>query len=361
MKGLVIKAIIFAEKLNMSKAYSLHIKDIQRATEKAVKIIFDVPQSLQQEFTFQPGQYLNLETTIDGETVRRSYSICSSPSEELAVAVKELEGGVFSTYANRTLKTGDTLAVFPPEGNFLLQPAGNADTYCAFAAGSGITPILSMINQVLKEGKNKFVLVYGNRSPEETMFLEDLLSLQKQYPERLFVEYIYSRKQAEGATFGRIERATINYVLKNKYAGVGFAQFLLCGPEEMINHAQEVLLENEVKEEQIAFELFHSTEEGEDVAKEGFSEIEICVDDESYTFSMNQQDVILDAALEKDIDAPYSCQGGICSSCVAKVVEGKAKMRKNQILTDEEVEEGLILTCQAHPISNRIVIDYDDV
>jgi ring-1,2-phenylacetyl-CoA epoxidase subunit PaaE len=193
------------------------------------------------------------------------------------------------------------------------------------------------------------------------MFLDDLLALQKAYPEHLFLESIYSRTQAEGATFGRIERSTINYLMKNKYAGVDFAQFLLCGPEEMIYHAKEVLLENKIKENRISFELFHSTEEGEDVAKEGFSEIEVRVDDESYNFSMNQQDVILDAALNEDIDAPYSCQGGICSSCVAKVVEGTAKMRKNQILTDEEVEEGLILTCQAHPTSSRIVVDYDDV
>jgi len=355
------KSYYFCRK-KMSNSYSLPIKYIQRETEKAVKIVFDVPQSLQNEFAFQPGQYVNLETEIENESVRRSYSICSSPSEELAVAIKELEGGVFSSFANQKLKKGDTLTVFPPEGNFLLKDSEKTKTYAAFAAGSGITPVLSMIKEVLQnETDAKFVLVYGNRSPEETMFLEELLSLQKQHPNRLFVDYLYSRKQAEGATFGRIERSSINYILKKKYARVSFTQFLLCGPEEMILHLQEVLQENGVPADRISFELFYSTREGENVAKKGFSEIEIRVDDESFSFSMNQQDVILDAALDRDIDAPYSCQGGICSSCVAKVVEGKAKMRKNQILTDEEVEEGLILTCQAHPISDKIIIDYDDV
>ena len=345
----------------MSKSYSLKIKDIIRETEKAVQLVFEVPQALKEEFKFKSGQYVNLETKIKGETVRRSYSICASPNEDLAVAIKELEGGIFSSYANQDLKVGEPVDVFSPEGNFLLEASEKETTYIAFAAGSGITPILSMIKTILKEGKHKFVLVYGNRSPKETMFLEELLSLQQQHPERFFVEYIYSRKQAENSTFGRIERSTINYVLKNKYANVTFKQYLLCGPEEMIYHTQEVLQENGVEKDAIAFELFHSTEEGEDVAKEGFSEIEVRVDDETYTFSMNQQDVILDAALHEDIDAPYSCQGGICSSCVAKVVEGQAKMRKNQILTDEEVEDGLILTCQAHPTSAKIIIDFDDV
>lgn len=170
----------------MSKSHSLSIKEIKRETEKAVRLIFDVPQALQDEFAFQPGQYVNLETKIKDESVRRSYSICAAPDEDLAVAIKELDGGVFSTYANQNLKAGDQLVVFPPEGNFLLAPSAEETTYMAFAAGSGITPILSMVKQVLKEEKHKFVLVYGNRSPEETMFLEELLSLQKQHPERFF-------------------------------------------------------------------------------------------------------------------------------------------------------------------------------
>lgn len=345
----------------MSSSYTLRIQEIKRETEKAIQLIFEITTALQSTFAFQAGQYLSLETSIDSQNVRRSYSICSATHEALAVAIKELPGGKFSTYANRHLKVGDSLQVFPPEGNFLLQASIQQVTYCAFAAGSGITPILSMIKETMQYTPHQFLLVYGNRSPEETMFLQDLLALQKQYPERLFIEFLYSRKQAEGSKFGRIERSTINYVLKNKYAAVDFAQYLLCGPEEMIHLAKEVLQEKGIEPSKISFELFYSSREGEEVAKEGFSEIEIRVDDDTFTFVMNQKEVILDAALAQDIDAPYSCQGGICSSCVAKVVEGEAKMRKNQILTDEEVEEGLILTCQAHPISSKIIIDYDDV
>lgn len=345
----------------MSTLYTLAVKAVERITPKSVKVVFDIPDKHKEAFQFEAGQYVNLETSINGEKVRRSYSICAAPSEDLSVGIKELDGGVFSTYANQQLKAGNQLDVFAPEGSFLLQPISAEEYYIAFAAGSGITPILSMVKQVLHHQEGKFVLVYGNRSPEETMFLDELLDLQKQFAERFFVEYLYSRKQADNATFGRIERSTTNYILKNKYANLSFKQYLLCGPEEMIYHLQDVLKENNVDSDRISFELFHSTKEGEDVAKEGFTEIEIRVDDESYSFSMNQKEVILDAALNQDIDAPYSCQGGICSSCVAKVVEGEAKMRKNQILTDEEVEEGLILTCQAHPVSKTIVIDYDDV
>lgn len=345
----------------MSTSYTLGIKEIKRITEKAVQVVFDIPQNIKNEFVFQAGQYVNLEAFIDGKSIRRSYSICAAPNEELSVAIKELQGGVFSSFANQQLNAKDTLEVFPPEGNFLLKPTTANDYYIAFAAGSGITPILSMVKKVMQEDESKFVLVYGNQSPEKSMFLDELLELQKEHPERFFVDYLYSRKQAEGATFGRIERSTVNYILRNKYANINFKQYLLCGPEEMIYHLQEVLQENNISKELVSFELFHSTIEGEEVAKSGFTEIEIRVDDMSYNFSMNQKDVILDAALNEDIDAPYSCQGGICSSCVAKVVEGEAKMRKNQILTDEEVEEGLILTCQAHPVSEKIIIDYDDV
>ncbi|MGM0635700.1 MAG: 2Fe-2S iron-sulfur cluster-binding protein [Bacteroidota bacterium] len=348
----------------MSDFHSLKVKDIIRETEQAVRIIFDVPAELSETYNYTAGQYLTLKTELNGEECRRSYSICSGPGEDLSVAVKEIENGVFSTFANRKLKKGDLMDVFPPEGKFILETdKNNQKTYAAFAAGSGITPVMAMIKSVLEqEPESKFVLVFGNKSPELSIFHQELLSLQKENPERLFIEFVYSETKTENAKFGRIEKPTINYVIKNKYKALEFDHFYLCGPEEMIHHISDVLQENKVEEENISFELFHTKEDGEvPIAAEGTSHIKVIVDDEEFEFDMDQEEVILDAALQEEIDAPYSCQGGICSSCVAKIREGKATMRKNQILTDEEVEEGLVLTCQAQPTTSSVVVDYDDV
>jgi ring-1,2-phenylacetyl-CoA epoxidase subunit PaaE len=222
---------------------------------------------------------------------------------------------------------------------------------------------MSIIKTALTEEEHsKFVLVYGNRTPEETIFFKELLELQASYPDRFFVEFVYSRTQNENSFFGRIERSTVNFVMKNKFKGHNFSDVYLCGPEEMIDLVSEVLQENNLPKENIHFELFSSSEEGEvETVLEGKTQITVMVDDEETTFVMDQKTRILDAVLDQDLDAPYSCQGGICSSCIARITEGKAEMAKNQILTDDEVEEGLTLTCQAHPTTPTIRIDYDDV
>lgn len=351
----------------MQNFHSLPIKEIIRETPKAVSLVFDVPHHLADIFSFTAGQYITIKTEIDGKEIRRSYSICSSPtSGELKIGVKEVDGGQFSPIVNNKLKAGDTLNIFPPEGKFIFEPDPQTPThknYAAFVAGSGITPVLSIVKTALSEEEHsKFVLVYGNKTPQETMYFRELLELQAEFPHRLFVEFVYSQAQDKDAFFGRIEKSTVNYVLRNKFKGHHFNEIYLCGPELMINLVSDVLKENNVPKECIHFELFTSTEEGEiDVKLEGNSTITITVDDEETTFEMSQKSTILDAALEKDLDAPYSCQGGICSSCVARVTEGHAEMAKNQILTDGEIAEGLILTCQAHPTSPTIKVDYDDV
>jgi len=346
----------------MSNFYTLSVKDIKRLTDKAVRLSFAIPEELQALYAFIPGQYVSLETIINGEKIRRSYSICSSPEEELAVAVKEIEGGVFSSYANQQLKVGDTLEVHPPEGNFKLEASATPQKYVAFAAGSGITPILSMLQSTLKQSpESEFVLVYGNKSKADAMFIEDLRQLKETYANRFQFIEVYSRTQELNAKFGRIEKPIVNYVLKNMYKEVDFDAYFLCGPEEMIHTASTTLQENGVAKEKIQFELFFSAAKGDVQTKDGTTAINVKVDDETFSFSMPQDQVILDAVLAQDIDAPYSCQGGICSSCVAKVTTGKAVMKKNQILTDEEVEEGLILTCQAVPVTSEINIDYDDL
>ena len=348
----------------MNKFYSLNIKEIIRETQEAVSLSFDVPDNLKEMFSFKAGQYITIKTNIEGKEVRRAYSLCSAPNaNEYKVTVKEVKGGTFSVLANNKLKAGDVLDVHPPEGKFIFEPSNSRHNYAAFVAGSGITPVLSIIKTVLtEESQSKFILVYGNKTPDDTIFFKELLKLQLAYPERLFIEFVYSRTQEENAHFGRIETSTVNYVLKNKFDELDFEKFYLCGPELMINSVSEVLLKNGIDKEKILFELFTSNDSGEIEADlEGKTKLSILVDDEETTFSMDKKGTVLDAALENDLDVPYSCQGGICSSCIARIIEGKAEMAKNQILTDSEIEEGLILTCQAHPTTPTLKVNYDDV
>jgi len=347
----------------MSHFHTLSVKSINRQTPKAVQVFFEIPNDLNNAFKFEPGQYITLETKIEDENIRRSYSICTTPEEGLAVVVKAIDDGVFSNFANRKLKEGDKLEVMPPEGHFVINNQKEDSNYCAFVAGSGITPVMSLVKSVLKRNSSsKFVLVYGNKSPEQTIFFNEILELQKDYPERLFVENIYSETQEDNSLFGRIEKPTVNYVLKNKYKGVDFDEYLICGPEPMIDNVQEVLKENGIAEDAIKYELFYSEKDGEEIEHtDGKTKLTIIVDDEEHELIMDQDEVILNAILEKDIDVPYSCQGGVCSSCLAQIKSGTAKMRKNQILTDEEVAQGLILTCQAQPQTPEVTVDYDDI
>ncbi|MBZ9630882.1 ferredoxin--NADP reductase [Salegentibacter sp. LM13S] len=348
----------------MSQFFPLEIKEVIRETPQAVSLSFKIPENLKEEFKFDAGQYITIKIKLGDEELRRAYSLCSAPnSGEFKVTVKEVEGGKFSVIANNKLKAGDVLEVHPPEGKFILKPTGEARHYAAFAAGSGITPVLSIIKTVLaEEPKSRFVLTYGNKSPKDTIFFKELLELQAKFPDRLFIEFVYSRTREDDSHFGRIETSTVNFVVKNKFKDHPFDAFYLCGPEEMINQVSDVLKQNGVTEDKILYELFTTEETGAiETNVEGQTELTIMVDDEETTFSMDTKETVLDAALGHDLDVPYSCQGGICSSCIARIVEGKAEMRKNQILTDEEIEEGLILTCQAQPLTPKLKVDYDDV
>ena len=352
----------------MSHFHKLTVKNIHRETDKAVSISFNVPADLKETFSYKAGQYITLKTTIEGHEVRRDYSLCSSPkSNELKVAVKEVEDGTFSAYANNKLQVGDTLEVASPKGRFVFTPNDKiTKNIAAFAAGSGITPVLSIIKCALEEEVNsKVILVYGNKTTKDTMFLNELLELQHTYKDRFSIQFVFSQADEEDSIFGRIEKSTVNYVMKNKHKNVEVDAFYLCGPEAMIHTVKDVLSEHEIPNDRVHFELFKAAkqeaiEEDSNVAS-GSTEITITVDDEDFTFTMSQKQSILEAALDEDIDAPYSCQGGICSSCIARITEGKAEMMKNQILTDEEIEEGLTLTCQAHPTTSTIKVDFDDV
>jgi|TARA_B110000211_G_scaffold211849_1_gene251049 ring-1,2-phenylacetyl-CoA epoxidase subunit PaaE len=348
----------------MNTFHKLSIKNRIQETANAVSLVFEVPENLKTNFSFKAGQYITLKATINGSEIRRAYSICSAPeSGELKIAIKTVDNGIFSTYATSQLKVGDVLEVHEPEGKFVLEPT-RSNNYLGMAAGSGITPVLSMIKAVLqREPSSSFTLIYGNKSSEETMFKAELDALSVTYDTRFNLHYVFSRQNEEGSLFGRIDKGHTNYFIKNIYKNWSFKTAFLCGPEEMIKTVSATLKENHYKESQILFELFTASvnEESSSQIKEGQTEVTVLLDDEEFTFTMKQTDDILAAALRNDVDAPYSCQGGVCSSCLAKVTEGKALMAKNNILTVDEVDDGFILTCQAHPITSKISIDYDDV
>lgn len=351
----------------MSSFYKLSVKNITRETAKAISISFNLPENLKNTFQFKAGQYITLKTEIEGNEVRRDYSLCVSPkSGELKVAVKEVKDGTFSAFANNTLKVGDTIEVAPPKGRFIFEPNDSKTKNIAlFAAGSGITPILSIIKCALEEEiHSKVILVYGNKTTDDTMFLNELLELQHEYKERFSIQFVFSQQDEDDSIFGRIEKSTVNYVMKNKHKHIEVDAYYLCGPEAMIHTVKNVLTDHGIDKDRIHFELFKAAKTAdvkEEKVASGTTSITITVDEDTTTFEMSQKQTILEAALDEDLDAPYSCQGGICSSCLARITEGEATMRQNNILTESEVAEGLILTCQAHPTTPTIVVDYDDV
>ena len=349
----------------MSDFHALKISDVQALTSNSVALTFEIPSNLQDTFSYIAGQYITLKHNHNGEELRRAYSISSAPSSgKLTVGIKKVPNGTFSVYANESIASGDTFEVMPPEGRFIFEADNTKKNIAAFAAGSGITPIMSIAQTVLESHpENTFVLVFGNQTPDETMYLSKIQELQQQYTDRFVVQHLYSRSQEDNALFGRIETSTVNFITKNKFKEVDFDAFYLCGPEEMINTVSDTLKKNGVSEDKILFELFTSSDTEDTLVEnlDGKTQVEVLVDDETFHVSMDKKELILDAVLKQDIDAPYSCQGGVCSSCIARVTEGKAEMVKNQILTDGEIAEGLILTCQAHPLTPTLKVDYDDV
>ena len=303
----------------MSAFYKLNISEIKRETSEAVSIVFNVPNELKDNYKFVAGQYLNLKLTLDGQEIRRAYSICSSPeSGELRISVKAVKNGVFSQFANTQLKVGDTLEIGTPEGKFTFEPNFEKQkNYAAFAAGSGITPVLSIVKSMMvSEPKSTFVLVYGNKSPEQTIFYNDLHELMLNNVGRFFVHYVYSQSKVYNENFGRIDKSIVNLVLNNKHKEKEFDKFYLCGPEAMINSVSEVLKEHNVADKNIKFELFTTTKTEKEIATSstGHTKVSMMVDGDFAAFEMSQKQTILEAALKNGIDAPYSCQGGICSS-----------------------------------------------
>ena len=356
----------FAQKfLCMSNFFTLEVSQVRKLTPDSVAVSLRVPEALRETFSFTAGQYVTFRHFREGEEIRRAYSIASRPGEaELTVGIKKVLGGIFSVYANDALRAGDSLEVMPPEGRFVYRPESSGTRVLALAAGSGITPIMSIIKTALAENsESRVVLVYGNRSPEETMFRAEIDQLKSEYDDRFTVYYLFSRGREEGSMFGRIEASTVNFITRNKHQDLSFDRFYLCGPQAMIEMAEETLVGQGVPKERILHELFAAADVADTLKEEldGKTELTVTLDGVLHQLVMDQKSLVLDAVLRAKIDAPYSCQGGVCSTCIARVTEGEASMVKNQILTPGEIAEGLILTCQAHPTSPVLKVDYDDV
>ncbi len=348
--------------------HKLTIKDIKHETPECVSISFDIPEDVQKEFQFTQGQNITIKTDLD-ET-RRSYSICSSPLDnELRVAVKKIKNGVFSTFANEKLKKGDALEVMPPTGTFFTQtdPA-NKKEYVFFAAGSGITPIISIIKTILKkEPHSSVTLVYGNKNVASIIFREELEALKDKHLENFRMYHILSREKTDSEfNNGRIDVDKCNHLSRlidfNKVD-----DFFICGPEQMIFTVKDFLHGWGIDSKQIHFELFTTpTRQNTKIytaVKEpeaDGSEVTVTLDGRSFNFNLDYNgNTILDAVLAEGADAPFACKGGVCCTCKAKLLEGEVEMESNYGLEKSEVKAGYILTCQSHPRSKKIVIDYD--
>lgn len=348
--------------------HTLAVTDLVKETDDCTSIAFEVPSNLEEAYRFLPGQYLTLETEIEGELVRRSYSICSSPLDgELRVAVKKLEGGKFSTYANDHLQTGAEMAVMTPMGNFTTPiQAGQRQEYVAFAAGSGITPILSLIKTVLlTEKESTFTLFYGNRRTDSIIFREQIEGLKNQFLGRLSVHYVMSREHPGSDLFyGHIDSEKCGEFCDFLIDIKAVDHYFLCGPEEMILSVKDTLIEKGAAPETVHFELFTTgaaKKKGPAKKREKFASlIEVTIDGNTFAFPHNATDgSILDGALKSGADLPFACKGGVCCTCRAKVTEGKVEMEINYALEHDEVEAGFVLTCQSFPRTDKVAINFD--
>ncbi len=355
----------------MPKFHPLKIREIRRETGDCVSIAFEVPEALREEYDFMQGQYLTLRAEVDGEEVRRSYSICSSPvEEELRVAVKRVEGGRFSTFANEALRPGQTVDVMTPMGRFFtpLDPA-NEKHYVAFAAGSGITPVMSILKTVLlREPRSRFTLFYGNRKTDTIIFREELEGLKNRFMGRLSVHHVLSRELLDSELFcGRLDADKAKAYCRFLIDPEAVDEFFLCGPYPMIEGVGEALRELGVDKRRIHFELFTPAGgwNGARQAKPRQREkveatITVTLDGKSFTFPMSSaEENILEAAQRTGADLPYACKGGVCSTCRARLEEGEVEMAVNYALEEDELAAGYILTCQAYPKSEHVKVNFD--
>jgi ring-1,2-phenylacetyl-CoA epoxidase subunit PaaE len=356
----------------MSQFHSLTVAKVKYETRDAVVVTFEVPPSLQDTFAYRQGQHLTLRAMIDGQDVRRSYSICSAAQDrQLRVAIKRVNGGRFSTWANEHIKPGAAIEVMPPEGRFNLplDPSSRRH-YLAFAAGSGITPILSIVKTtLLAEPHSRFTILYGNRASSSVIFRDELAELKDVYMERLNLVYVMSREQQDIDLFnGRITQDKCRQLFQRwlRVEDVDYA--FICGPEDMMHGVSAALQEAGMPKERIRIELFaassgYSVRESRaeyKVEARHQTEVTVIMDGNHASFTMDKdRESVLDAGLRAGIDLRYSCKGGVCSTCRCKVVEGQVDMDVNYALEDYEVARGFVLSCQSFPATDKLVLDFD--
>lgn len=356
----------------MHHFYPLTISKLTKETDHCVSLEFDIPEANKALFAYKQGQHVTLRKIIDGQDVRRSYSICTSPKEnKLKVAIKKVAGGAFSTFANEALHVGETLEVMPPSGSFNseLNPK-QAKSYVGFAGGSGITPIISILKAVLDtEPESSFTLVYANRSTDSMVFKEEIEGLKNKYIERLNVIYVFSQERIGMPLFeGRIDQEKVSALNKTVVDLKSADEIFICGPEAMMLAIQSALVDFGIDKANVHMELFTSPVgklgNGDKITNETYeqvkSKITIQIDGVKMDFDYSSNDSILDAASKKGADLPYACKGGVCCTCKAKLMEGEVDMAVNYALEQDEIERGYVLSCQARPKTDRVVLSFDE-
>ncbi|MEQ2025860.1 1,2-phenylacetyl-CoA epoxidase subunit PaaE [Xenorhabdus szentirmaii] len=350
----------------------LKIAAIERETPDAVAVTLHVPDELKDDFCYHPGQHLTLKARVNGEELRRCYSICSSPSDNvLQIGVKAIDQGRFSTFINQQLKVGDELEVMLPQGHFGHHPdAAQQGHYLAIAAGSGITPILSIVKSTLAlEADSTFTLIYGNRTSRSVMFKEALADLKNRYLSRFQVLYLFSQEPTDSPLFnGRIDDEHLHRIGKTLLHFAQFDEAFLCGPETMLDEAHSALVRSGIPAQHIHSERFNTglaqkaamRLRSGDLAERSETRVEIHLDGRTFNITMNaEDDSILDAALRQGADLPYACKGGVCATCKCQLKSGEVDMRINYSLEPDQLAAGYILSCQSWPKGNDVVVDFD--
>ena len=359
----------------MSRAPKFHrlaVRELRRESADAVSLTFTIPDELSERYVFAPGQYLTLRTMMDGEEVRRSYSICSGPDDgELRIAVKKVDGGAFSSWAADELKAGDELDVMTPTGRFGVAHAPDEQrVYVGFAAGSGITPILSIVKGVLaRETNSRFFLFYGNRTTEGMLFREGLEELKDRNMQRLSVFHVISGEEQDIPILqGRLDGEKVRVLLRSLVPATSIDHVFICGPTGMSDDIESTCRDIGIAADKIHVERFVSGLGGKPrpkavvaVSASPKAMASLISDGKRRDVPVADDESILDAALRAGMDLPFACKGGMCSTCRAKLVEGEARMEVNYSLEPWELKAGFILTCQARPLSDRVVVDYDFV
>jgi ring-1,2-phenylacetyl-CoA epoxidase subunit PaaE len=372
----------------MSVFHKVQVKSVQKETNDSVSITLDIPNELKNDFQYKSGQFLTFKVNVNGESLNRSYSLCSSPAfnEDPTVAVKVVKGGKVSTFFNEKLKSGDSLEVMPPMGNFLLKPsAENKKHYILFGGGSGITPLFSIIKTALKEEKeSKVTLFYANFNSKSVIFKKQLTDLANANTDRFKVVHVFDepeksggflgfgKKSAEELDFveGRIdEKKALLLLRENTDLNFKNAEFYMCGPAGLMDSVGRAMVTLAIPADRVHREFFTEKKESDKQSTEvgtqsggtfdGLSKVSVIYDGNEYSFEMKDKETILDAALDANVDPPFACMVGACTTCRAKLIEGQVHMNDSEALTSKEIEEGYILTCQSHPKSNKLVVNYD--